>query len=784
MFGKVDVTTDTVYSQDIQQLERESHMSWLPQEKLTTEEKETIQEYQRRKTALLGKYNTHIKDIEKSHETWIGNFTAQHKKRLQACQELYATEEQKVDKTVYSTDELQAYAIYQPALDTYKETKARATIKYNKELEALELEFDKVAKEINKKIKERSEKKEEEEREQELQQLKEVIKGIAYDIKRVDKAIEEEDRYINRPEVLALDKALARRYQHKLARHRRVLENRLHRRKEIVKGEGLSLDIAPDEELSDGGYSSVEEFQDKETLPQRHRIKRSRIREPYPSLFEYPHQIPTHHTVDELPADELQELGKRIEAKAKQEKGKKGKAKKKTKPETSEKGEPQIQIPVVEPQEVDRNIQPETPPQTPTMPGRRNNRDDDDDGGQNRNHYWSLRDIPKFEGKGEQPYSHLMEFEDYLVASGIAIEPDENPDYRDIINKFKASLKNNARVWFSMYIENRVPELHSAEGWKTVKSKFLTYFNPIGSTKEQQIKAWKELKWKPEEEKLTEFVFRFSQLAHELGYTEEQQISHFVLCIPRGLYLYLEGAQTVPDAVENLRKGIALGGLDTFGAIARPMQDDSKPTVPFMMMKENKTQEETLRVVKESIHDSMYESSKTLVKQLDKIGDKLTNVVEDFQKKQQTSRGRDRDRNRSNSRDRNNSGDNYRNRSWDRRDNRDRYRNRSGDRRDSRDNSRDRDRGRGRDRSNSREGRRNQPRSGSGQRYFDRNDFCNYCNRTGHATHRCFRLENYLKRKGKRIVLHDDDDVQEIAQAVQDLNTKLNSLKVSNSTNN
>ena len=610
-------------------------MSWLPQEKLTTEEKETIQDYQRRKTALLGKYNTHIKDIEKAHETWIGNFTAQHKKRLQRCQELYATEEQKIDKTVYSTDELQAYAIQKPALDTYKETKDKATIKYNKELETLELEFDKVAREINKNIKERCAKKEEEEREQELQKLKEVIKGITYDIKRVDKAIEEGDSFIGRPEILALDMALARRYQHKLARHRRVLENRLHRRKEIVKGGGLSLDIAPDEELSDCGYSSIEEFQDKETLPQRHRIESILFREPYPSLFEYPHQIPTHHTVDELLVEELQELDKRIEAKAKLEKGKKGKAKKKTKPETSEKGEPQVQIPIIEPQEVDRNIQPETPPQTPTMPrgDRRNDRNDDDDGGQNRNHYWSLRDIPKFEGKGEQPYSHLMEFEDYLVASGIAIEPDENPDYRDIINKFKASLKNNARVWFSMYIENS--------------------------------------------------------------------------------------------------------------------------------------------------------NSKTLVKQLDKIGDKLANVVEDFQKKQQTRNSRDRDRNRSNSRDRNNSRDNYRNRSWVRRDNnRDRYRNRSGDRRDSRDNSRDRDRGRGRDRSNSREGRRNQPRSRSGQRYFDRNDFCNYCNRTGHATHRCFRLENYLKKKGKRIVLHDDDDVQEIAQAVQDLNTKLNSLKVSNSTNN
>ena len=42
------------------------------------------------------------------------------------------------------------------------------------------------------------------------------------------------------------------------------------------------------------------------------------------------------------------------------------------------------------------------------------------------NQYWSLRDIPKFEGKGEQPFSHLMEFEDYLVASGVKIEDEHN----------------------------------------------------------------------------------------------------------------------------------------------------------------------------------------------------------------------------------------------------------------------------------------------------------------------------------------------------------------------
>ena len=62
-----------------------------------------------------------------------------------------------------------------------------------------------------------------------------------------------------------------------------------------------------------------------------------------------------------------------------------------------------------------------------------------------------------------------------------------------------------------------------------------------------------------------------------------------MLFMPRGLYLYLEDVQTVPDAVENLRKGIALEGLDTSSSMSRTAQNDSKPTVPFMAMKEHRT---------------------------------------------------------------------------------------------------------------------------------------------------------------------------------------------------
>ena len=99
-----------------------------------------------------------------------------------------------------------------------------------------------------------------------------------------------------------------------------------------------------------------------------------------------------------------------------------------------------------------------------------------------------------------------------------------------------------------MYIEKRFSNLHSAGGWKTVKSKVPYLFQPHRQYKgTSKLKAWKEMIWKPEEEKLTDFVFRFSPLAYELGYSDEQQISHFVLCIPRGLYLYLKGAQTIPS---------------------------------------------------------------------------------------------------------------------------------------------------------------------------------------------------------------------------------------------
>ena len=130
-------------------------MSWLPIEKLTKEEKDIIQDFNKKKTTLHGKYHQQIKDLDTTHETWIGNFSSQHKKKLQKCQELYKVDQHKIDKTEYSTDELQAYAVYKLAVDTYKNTKEKVTEKYTKDLEVLNLELDKISKEINKNLQER-----------------------------------------------------------------------------------------------------------------------------------------------------------------------------------------------------------------------------------------------------------------------------------------------------------------------------------------------------------------------------------------------------------------------------------------------------------------------------------------------------------------------------------------------------------------------------------------------------------------------------------------------------
>ena len=65
-------------------------MSWVPQDKLTTEEKERLKELQQRNDSLIGKYHTQIKTQTTTHETWLNTFiTDNTKKRSSKIEKLY-----------------------------------------------------------------------------------------------------------------------------------------------------------------------------------------------------------------------------------------------------------------------------------------------------------------------------------------------------------------------------------------------------------------------------------------------------------------------------------------------------------------------------------------------------------------------------------------------------------------------------------------------------------------------------------------------------------------------
>ena len=196
------------------------------------------------------------------------------------------------------------------------------------------------------------------------------------------------------------------------------------------------------------------------------------------------------------------------------------------------------------------------------------------------------------------PHTHLIGFEDFLINTGSEInelpqhgEPQavDRPHYeaviKDVISKFKASLKGKLRLWFEMQYPNVNDEPKIVQTYKNMLSSFTTEHNPIGITREQQIMAWKTLKWDPTKEKLDDFVYKFKRVAKELGYNADENLDVFSCCVPSHLYLYLKGATTIKEAMENIKRACALVGVSV-QATPGTVETKTTPAVPFMQLYE------------------------------------------------------------------------------------------------------------------------------------------------------------------------------------------------------
>ena len=215
--------------------------------------------------------------------------------------------------------------------------------------------------------------------------------------------------------------------------HTNLLERRRARRYKICRKEKPPIEVESDTEYSDGGYSTAEDLKDKECLPHRYKLTRSVDRVPHPTPV-----VPNPRDLDlPDPLDREVNMDPRVEERAR---------------ELIVRGDFNY---IFEELNANHRI------------GQGNGNRDRHDRQYDRNERglrYSLKDIPIFDGKGDaMPHTHLIEFEDFLANTGSDIkdlpqhgEPQEvdrlhyEAVMKDVVSKFKASLKGKPRLWYEM----------------------------------------------------------------------------------------------------------------------------------------------------------------------------------------------------------------------------------------------------------------------------------------------------------------------------------------------
>ena len=367
--------------------------------------------------------------------------------------------------------------------------------------------------------------------------------------------------------------------------------------------------------------------------------------------------------------------------------------------------------------------------------------------GRNNQDDWSLsysiRDIPTFDGNGDSlPQMHMLEFSDFLDNTGsefrdLPQEPQaDDREYhmaviKDVVSNSKVSLKGKPRLWFEMQYLTSADEPKTKEAYEKMIASFITEHNPIGSTKEQLTMAWKTLNWNPAQERLDDFVYKFRRIGQELGITEDQQLEYFKCSVPPHLYLYHKDATTIKEAMENIKRACALGGVSVFA----PVEPRTTQSAPFMQMIDSPDSRNEPRKSDHAKFVGLKFQGK--VEYIDEILNKLDRMLEQQDKelrKYSKDRYRRSSRDSRDSRDiRDSRGSRY---SRDYRDSRNSRDSRRSYRSDSDSNSED-DRQRSRSRDSSRS------RSGSRGRTIKN---CTYCHKPNHDWSHCYRYPKDIKK--------------------------------------
>ena len=559
-----------------------------------------------------------------------------------------------------------------------------------------------------------------------------------------------------------------RKYQHRIE----YLTKRKDRRERIRAGQSEPLEVRPDTDYSDEGWSDLSDA-DTEYLPYHSHYIKDRS-------FRQPHVL----TRAEIEYEEREQ--KRLQQRAKErelEKLEKRRRKQLGLDKQQEARDQSILDELTKSLEKDQEILDDLTEENPNLDYNQDEEDEEyeypdisdsdadssesDNEDNMANPRWSIRDLPHFSGENreENPSTHMMEFKDFVKEIGMKTgDPgngfEEEQDVIKLVTKFRNSLKGKARRWYETTY--RTQNVQTEAAWKELEKAFLSNFSWAGGTSEQMRKAWKKLEWDPTTESLDDFVYKFSELATALNESEDTKLDSFVCCLPNSMFGFVADATDVPSAVKKLKRGIGLGSI--------PLTNTNTPAVKpamahpgFMAMRDkavNFNAETVLQdSMKKAIETTWTQNNERLTDSIDRMTENMTEslnvLVDRFDRNRDRNRSRDRYRRDSRDNSFNRGRDNSRSPDRRRDDSRDRYSYNDRDRGRGRDRYRDRSR----DRSNS--GNRNSynrsNRSGSGVRYDRNKKFCEYCKKPNHLVGDCWILKKDLKSSGKKIIPSDDN---------------------------
>ena len=227
------------------------------------------------------------------------------------------------------------------------------------------------------------------------------------------------------------------------------------------------------------------------------------------------------------------------------------------------------------------------------------------------------------------------------------------------------------------------------------------------------------LNWDPVQERLDDFVYRLRRIGQELGKTADEQLDYFKCSVPQHLYLYHKDATTIKEAMENIKRACALGGVP----VAAPVDTRTTQSVPFMQM----TDSQDSRIAPRN-RDDVKISGFQFQGKIEYLDDCVTKIIEMFEKnnKRLIEEVKGRDKNSRSSRDNKDSRDSRSSRDSSRR----------GYKSDSDSGSED-DRYRFRSRDDSRSRSRSRGRTGNP---------CTYCHKPNHDFSHCYKLARELRK--------------------------------------